>query len=46
MLFFYLAVSGMSWDDILALPVTYALHPIAEDHGMAVISRWKRFVKL
>jgi hypothetical protein len=44
MLFFYVVVSGMSWDETLALPVIYILRPIAEDQ--VVTSRWKRFVKL
>jgi hypothetical protein len=46
MLFFYTDVSGMSWDATLALPVIYTLHLTAEDHGMVVTSRRKRFVKL
>jgi hypothetical protein len=43
---FYIDVSDMSWDETLALPVIYTLHPTAEDHGMVVTSRMKRFVEL
>jgi hypothetical protein len=36
----------MSWDETLALSVIYALHLTAEDHGMVVTNRRKRFVEL